>query len=288
VLVTSNPILKEIVYGGHLLALGTASIAASSAIIVGRSPSILLLVMAYLFSYGAYMLNRGTEVTQDGISNPARTDFLQGRSRYLTAISGASFGVGYLIAATVNFVFLAALIAPLLLALVYTIGSKKLVTVIGAKRLKEKLLVKNIAISFGWSLIPLLVGLFYQDVPIILIAFAPFIFLRLMSNTVFFDLRDVTADRDFGVRTIPVAFGTTITYRLMTLFDILSIFYVIALTTIHLFPAYSLIMISLPAYSLAYRWASQRPGANLGFLCDFVADGEYLLWGPVMLFGKII
>jgi len=288
VLVTSNPIFKELVYGGHLLALGTASIAASCAIIVGRSPSILLLIMAYLFSYGAYMLNRGTEVTQDGVSNPQRTDFLQTRSRYLTAISGASFGVGYLIAATVNFVFLVALIVPLLLALVYTVGSKKLVTLIGAKRLKEKLLVKNIVISFGWSLIPLLVGLFYQNIPIILLAFAPFIFLRLMSNTVFFDLRDVNADRDFGVRTIPVTYGTRKTYRLMMLFDVLSVAYVVALIAIHFFPTYSLIMISLPAYSLAYRWASLRPGVNLGFLCDFVADGEYLLWGPVMLFGKII
>ncbi len=275
-------------YGGHFLALGTASIAASSAFILGKTPSILLLVMAYLFSYGAYMLNRGSEVVQDGISNPARTDFLQARSKYLNAISGASFGLGYLIAATVNLLFLVALLVPLLLAVAYTLGSKKLVTLIGAKRLKEKLLVKNVVISLGWSLIPLLVGLFYQSVPLVLVGFAPFIFLRLMSNTVFFDLRDVNADRDFGVRTIPVAFGTTNSYRMMSLFDALAALYVIALALLHFFPTYCLVLISLPVYSLVYRWASQRPGANLGVLCDFVADGEYLLWGPVMLFGKII
>ncbi len=275
-------------YGGHFLALGTASIAASGSFLAGRSPSILLLVMAYLFSYGAYMLNRGTEVTQDGISNPDRTDFLQGRSRYLTTISGVSFGAGYLIAAFVNFIFLIALTIPLLLALAYTVGSKKFVKIMGSKRLKEKLLVKNIVISLGWSLIPLLVGLYYQSIPVVLLAFAPFIFLRLMSNTVFFDLRDVKADRDFGVRTIPVALGSTKAYRLMSLFDVLSALYVIALTATHFFPTYCLVLVSLPIYSVFYRWASQRPGANLGVLCDFIADGEYLLWGPVMLFGKII
>jgi 4-hydroxybenzoate polyprenyltransferase len=284
----SNPVLRELVYGGHFLALGTASIAASSALLLGESPSVLLLVMAYLFSYGAYMLNRGSEVVQDGISNPVRTDFLHGRSKYLNAISGASFGLGYLIAATVNLIFLAALLVPLLLAVAYTVGSKKLVTLIGAKRLKEKLLVKNVVISLGWSLIPLLVGLFYQNISLILVAFVPFIFLRLMSNTVFFDLRDVNADRDYGVQTIPVAFGTTKSYRLMSLFDACSALYVVALTLLHFFPVYCLILISLPTYSLLYRWASLRPGANLGVLCDFVADGEYLLWGPVMLFGKII
>ena len=77
-LVLSNPVAKELVYGGHMLALGTASIAASSAILLGRSPTFLLLLMAYLFSYGAYMLNRGSEVTQDSISNPGRTNYLSG------------------------------------------------------------------------------------------------------------------------------------------------------------------------------------------------------------------
>ncbi|HYB03582.1 MAG TPA: UbiA family prenyltransferase [Nitrososphaerales archaeon] len=287
-IVTSNRAIRELVYGGHLLAVGTASIAASSAILLGRSPSVVLLVMAYLFSYGAYMLNRGAEVTQDSISDPRRTSFLQGRSRYLKLISAASFAAGYVLAATVGLVFFLALLAPLILAIAYTVGSKKMVRIIGAKRLKDKLLVKNIVISFGWSLIPLLVGLYYRSIPAALAAFVPFIFFRLMSNTVFFDLRDVRADRDFGVRTAPVVFGSTFSYRLMTLFDLASAVYLSLLVVAHIFPIYSLVMLSLPVYSLVYRWISQKPGSDLGLLCNFVADGEYLLWGPILLFGKII
>lgn len=285
---TSNPVFKELVYGGHLLAIGTASIAASCATLLGRSPSLLLLLMAYLFSYGAYMLNRGSEVVQDSISNPARTDFLQGRSKYLAAISGASFGVGYLLAATVNLLFLSALLLPLVLALAYTVGSKKLVKLIGSKRLKDKLLVKNIAISFGWSLIPLLVGLYYESVSLALLALAPFIFLRLMSNTVFFDLRDVKADSEFGVRTVPVVYGANRAYTLMSMVDILSGAYIALLVALGLFPAYSLVTLLLPAYSLLYRWLSQRPSVELGYLCDFVADGEYAFWGPLLIIGKIL
>ncbi len=286
--VTSNRIVRELVYGGHLLALGTASIAASSAILLGRSPTLVLLVMAYLFSYGAYMLNRGAEVSQDAISDPARTSFLRGRSRYLTAISAVSFGIGYLLAATVSLLFFGALLVPLVLALVYTIGSKKLVRLIGAARLKDKLLVKNIVVSFGWSLIPMLVGLYYRSVPLALAAFAPFVFLRLMSNTVFFDLRDVRADREYGVHTAPVVYGSGFSYKLMTAFDISSAAYVVLLALSRVFPFYSLIMLLLPAYSIAYRWISQRPGSDLGFLCNFVADSEYLLWGPMLILGKII
>lgn len=287
-IISSNRVVRELVYGGHLLALGTSSIAAAAAILLGRPPTMVLLVMAYLFSYGAYMLNRGAEVTQDSISDPARTSFLQSRSKYLMTISGASFAIGYVLAATVSFVFFLALLAPLVLALAYTVGSKKMVRFIGAKRLKDKLLVKNIVISFAWSLIPVLVGLYYASLPIALFAFSPFVFLRLMSNTVFFDLRDVLADREFGVRTAPAVYGSDFSYKMMDGFDILSVAYVFFLIAVHLFPLYSLIMASLPVYSLIYRWLSRNPGSDLSFLCNFVADGEYILWGPLLFFGKII
>ncbi|MHB1867996.1 MAG: UbiA family prenyltransferase [Nitrososphaerales archaeon] len=286
--VLSNPLAKELVYGGHLLALGTSSIAASSAYLLGRSPTFLLLLMAYLFSYGAYMLNRGSEVIQDSVSNPGRTNYLLSRSKYLTYISAASFGIGYLIAFFTNLIFFFALIVPLALALTYSIGSKKFAKVIGAKRLKEKLLIKNLAISFGWSLIPLLVGLYYQSIPLVLLSFGPFIFFRLMSNTIFFDLRDVKGDSAYGVRTVPVVYGKSKSYSIMNVFDILSALYIFSLVAVRLFPVYSLIMVFLPLYSIVYRFLSSRPNANMNYLCDIVADGEYLLWGPVLLIGKIL
>lgn len=284
----SNPVAKELVYGGHMLAIGTSSIAASCAILLGRSPTFLLLLMAYLFSYGAYMLNRGSEVTQDSVSNPGRTNYLLARSKYLTIISAVCFGIGYVIAFFTNLVFFFALIVPLALALIYSIGSKKLTGFIGAKRLKDKLLVKNLAISFGWSLIPALVGLYYKSLPILLLSLGPFIFFRLMSNTIFFDVRDIKADGAYGVRTVPVVYGKERAYSIMNLFDGLSALYILALVAVGFFPLYTLIAIILPMYSIAYRIASSRPDSNMSFLCDVVADGEYLLWSPVFLFGKIL
>jgi 1,4-dihydroxy-2-naphthoate octaprenyltransferase len=287
-LTLSNPMAKELVYGGHLLALGTSSIAASCAILLGRSPTFSLLLMAYLFSYGAYMLNRGSEVTQDSISNPGRTNYLMGRSKYLTIISATSFGIGYVIAFFTNLIFFFALIAPLALALIYSIGSKKLTGLIGAKRLKDKLLVKNFAISFGWSLIPVLVGLYYKSLPLLLLSMGPFIFFRLMSNTIFFDARDVKADGAYGVRTVPVVYGKSRAYSIMNMFDGVSAVYIFALVAVGFFPLYTIVTVFLPMYSIAYRVISSRPNSNLNYLCDVVADGEYLLWGPVLFIGKIL
>ncbi len=279
---------KEIVLGGHLLALGTASMAYTSAILMGQLPTFDLLLMAYLFSYGAYTINRSAEMDQDMISNRGRTMYLQRRRKYLPSVVVACFALGYALAALRNLIFFLALLVPLLLSLLYSVGSKKFTPVIGAKKLKEKLLVKNIAISFGWSLIPILVGLYYQELTLILLLFAPFIFLRLMVNTIFFDVRDRDGDNKFGVRTLPTVYGTKKSFAVMAFADLLSAAYTIALIVLRIMPTYVSLALLLPIYSTAYRWLAGRPNANINVLCDTVADGEYVIWGPLIYLGRII
>ncbi len=279
---------NEFVYGGHMLAVGTASMAASFALVLGVIPTPLLLLMAYLFSYGAYTINRSSEIEQDALSNPTRTRRLAARRKYLPAIATACFAVGYALAATVNSIFLVALLIPLLLALVYSVGSKRLIRYLGVKRLKEKLLVKNLVVAFGWSLIPLLVALYYLDLTFAVVTFGAVVFLRLLTNTMIFDARDVEGDRKFGVRTIPVVFGIAPAFRLMLVVDVAMVAYLVLAISAGLLPAYTATMVVLPIYSYFYRYLARRPRANLGRICDIVADGEYLLWGPILYLGRIL
>lgn len=274
--------------GGHLLALGTASMAACASILMGQNPTIPLLVMAYLFSFGAYMLNRSSEMQEDETTNPVRTKYLGGRRKYLPAITVGCFAVGYALAALRNLVFFGALLIPLLLALAYSVGSRRFVKFVGARRLKDKLLVKNVAVSFGWSLIPILVGLYFHAVPALLTALGVFIFLRLLVNTILFDVRDVEGDKKFGVRTIPTVYGTVRAFTLMGVFDVTSALCMILAVLTGLLPTYSLAFLFFTLYSFWYRALARRPGINLSFVCDVLADGEYLLWGPVIYLGKLL
>jgi 4-hydroxybenzoate polyprenyltransferase len=281
-------VANEFVYGGHMLAVGTASIAASFALILGVTPTPLLLLVAYLFSYGAYSINRSSDMAQDALSNPTRTHLLAGRRRYLPIIAMGCFALGYALAATVSTVSFTALLLPILLALAYSVGSKKLVPYLGVRRLKEKLLLKNLIVAFSWSLIPLLVAVYYFDLKYAIVTFGSFVFLRLMLNTIIFDVRDVAADRKFGVRTIPVVFGKSFSFRLMSLIDLATISYLVVALAVGLLPAYASIMIVLPLYSSVYRYLARRPEADLGKICDVIADGEYLLWGPIVFLGRIL
>ena len=271
-----------------MLAFGTASIAAASATLLEQTATPLLLVMAYLFSYGAYMMNRGAEIDSDAVSHPERTAHLTSRKRYLSVISGGCFLLGYAFAYTVNLIFFGALLVPLAFSLLYSVGSKRLVGVIGVSKLKDKLLVKNLFISLGWSLIPVLVGLYFLRLEAVLALMGGFIFLRLMVNTLIFDVRDVEGDTEQGVRTVPVAYGIRATYRAMAAIDLATFAYLATALLLGLLPISAAILAILPAYSLFYAYIARRPGANLGFICDVLVDGEYLFWGPLVFVGAAI
>jgi 4-hydroxybenzoate polyprenyltransferase len=276
---------KELVYGGHLLAFGTASIAATAALVLGRTPTWDLLLMAYLFSYGAYMVNRSSDFDQDRVSHLDRTAYLEGRRRSLPMIVAVSLGVGYVLALLRNLTLFAGLLVPVALAVAYSVGSKRMGRALGMSRLKEGLFVKNLTVSFGWSLIPILVGLYYMQLPLTVIALCPFIFLRLMVNTVFFDVRDVKEDAAYGVRTIPVSLGTDASWKLMDVVDFSSGLYIALLVLSGVLPTFAGLLVVFTPYSFAYRYFSRRSTKHEDSLRDLAADGEYLLWGFVAYLG---
>jgi len=181
-----------------------------------------------------------------------------------------------------------ALLVPLALSLLYSVGSKRLVGVIGTTKLKQKLLLKNVSIAFGWSLIPILVGLYFGgfDAPLLLLG--PFIFLRLMTNTIVFDIRDAEGDRENAVKTLPTELGVARSFDVVGAIDALSAAYLVALLVVGLVPSFALTLILLPIYSAIYRGFAMQSNANLGFICDVVADAEYILWGPLIYIGKLL
>ncbi len=273
-------------YGGHLLALGTSSMAATAAFVMGQTPSWDLLLMAYLFSGGAYLINRISDFEQDKVSHPERTAYLSGRRGSLGVISAAYFGLGYVLAYLRNLTFFAALLAPLILALAYSVGSKRMKKAIGISRLKDVMLAKNATVSFGWSLVPVLVGLYYLQVPLAIFALMPFVFLRLMVNTIFFDQRDLEADAAFGVRTLPVRLGLSGSSKVMDVLDLASGAYLIGIAAAGFVPLFAAALVAFVPYSFAYRRLS-KSGKHKDPARDLVADGEYLLWGVVTYIGRL-
>jgi 4-hydroxybenzoate polyprenyltransferase len=278
-------VYNELVYGGHLLSLGTASITATASVILGRSPPVDLLVIAYLFSHAAYTLNRASEVDQDTISHPERTAFVNERRRVLRSIVPVYFLVGFALALMRNLFFFLVLLIPLALSGLYSIGSERFVKLAGARRFKEKLVVKNVTVAGAWSLIPLIVCLYFPQVSLAPLLIAPFIFLRILSNTVFFDIRDMSADISFGTRTIPSMYGLRTASIFMQATDITAFCYLAIVTFYGLVPFFALTLAVFPIYSFLYRYLSRFVDKDV--IRDLIADGEFALWAPAIYLAKI-
>jgi 4-hydroxybenzoate polyprenyltransferase len=277
---------NEFVYGGHLLALGTSSMAATVAFVIGMTPGWDLLIMAYLFTLGAYSINRISDFAQDGVSHPDRTRYLKDRIGRFKFVSVGCFVIGYGLALLRNLYFFGGLLVPLLLALLYSVGSGRMKGALGFSRLKEATLVKNITISFGWSLVPILVGLYYLQLPVALLALCPFIFLRIMLNTIFFDQRDMKGDAAFGIRTIPLKLGLSGSSKVMNVLDLASGAYLLAVVAAGAVPLFAGVLLVFVPYSFAYRLLSGSE-SHKDTARDLAADGEYILWGVVAYIGHL-
>ena len=68
-----NSVLKEFIYGGHLISLGAVGIILTSAIVLGIRLSWQPLVIAYLITFVGLLYNRYKEQNSDFLTNPQRT-----------------------------------------------------------------------------------------------------------------------------------------------------------------------------------------------------------------------
>jgi 4-hydroxybenzoate polyprenyltransferase len=130
------------------------------------------------------------------------------------------------------------------------------------------------------------VGLYYSALPAAVVSLAPFIFLRLMVNTIFFDQRDLDADASFGVKTLPVKMGIRGSTRVMDVLDLASGAYLVAIVAAGVVPLFTSGLLIFVPYSFAYR-AYAGSGRHKDALRDLVADGEYLLWGVITGIGHL-
>jgi 4-hydroxybenzoate polyprenyltransferase len=276
---------NELVYGGQLIAIGAASIAATCSIVLGRSPPLGLLLIVYLFAHAAYTVNKVTETGQDSISHPERTAYVSKRSGFLRSIVPLFFLLGLILALLRSLLLFLVLLSPIVLTVLYSIGSDRLVKITGARRFKDKLIVKNVTTSFGWAIIPLIACLYFPQISLAPLLIAPFVFLRLLSNTVFFDIRDIEADTSFGTRTIPVVYGVGAANVFMQAADVAAFCYILLVALLGLVPYFTLALVVFPVYSFAYRYLAAFVDKDV--IRDLIADAEYVLWAPAIYLAKI-
>jgi 4-hydroxybenzoate polyprenyltransferase len=149
---------------------------------------------------------------------------------------------------------------------------------------------KNFYTSLFWSMVVFLIPLSYKSenfLPYILIAF--FVFLKLLVNTIFFDIKDIKTDQEKKLKTFPVLWGKTTTLSILHLVNVLSLSPLLLGVNYQILPDVSLSLITtniFPLYYLTYSYFVNEKSLRL--VSYTLVDGEYIFWPLIVFIGKII
>lgn len=274
-------IWNEFIYGGHFHSIGVVSIVFVSSLVLNTKITWDFLVIVYLGIHSAYLYNRFKEFKTDFMTNPERTGYIEKYVKKIPFIILLSF----LIIISIlfyfeNFLGLFFAIFIFIIGLLYSELFKDLTKkILGFKNFFIPLLFSSLIIflviyySLSWNLALVLIFIFS--------------FLRVFSNTIFFDIKDIESDKKENLLTLPIVFGKTGVFHFLSFINVLSSIPIILGVFLKILPQFSIALLLTIPYSFYYIEKSKKPGANFNFLSYVFADGEYVFWSFFAFLGKI-
>lgn len=274
-----NILAEEFLYGDHIVGLAAVGMISSVILIFDLPGDFKILAIAYLTYLIIYSYNHLSEIGFDSETNPERVSYLL-RKRKWKLISF----IVYIILLSVLLLFANRDVRILILLIVlggilYT-KYFKTVAILG---------IKNYYAAFFWSLLALLVALYYDLNNILpFLYLMSFLFIRVFLNTVFFDIKDIQSDKERNLKTFPVCWGKKKTLYILQIINLLSLVPLIIGIYNNNVPLVALSFIIVVLNGIFYLTkALFLSKKDLRFLSYVLLDGEYMLWPIIILIGKI-
>ncbi len=274
-----KPIWNEFIYGGHLFAAGAMCVVYMCAFLFDLPVTWDLLFIIYLIFYPIYLYDYFKGIEEDRASNSQRAEYLQGnKTRILSMIlylSIITLALMYVVYSNIINMFIG--FSVLVLGLLYHSYFKGLTRHIVA--------FKNIFVSAVWALL-VFVPFVYYSCPITMSAVivALFVFLKMISIQILFDMRDVEGDRAQGLLTIPIV----ICGKELPVLKALNIFTasIVAMGVLyHVIPLSAIMLFFAFAYTLNYIDRVTLSRKDYGSY--FLAAGEPILWLFLIVSGSV-
>ena len=279
---------RKLLYSSIYLALGGVGLSIVATIALGVSHNILAYLITFLMIYAMYNMNRYTDMDEDIHNHPKRQHFSNKNDIALKYSSILAVIISLLLGYIINQQTLLLIFLPMLLAILY---SFKFIPQRNGKfiRLKDVPLVKNILISFCWTIITvgIVVSVHLIEISKTIFAICFIVFTRLFINTVLFDMRDISGDKKNSVYTLPVLWGVW-----KTRIFLYSILCGLMLSTVYwiyvgILP-YSMHIVNLTAINAFYYvHVTKYETTPRHTLTDVVADGEFKFMGIAALVGNL-
>ncbi len=274
-----NLILKEIIHGGYLTALGAPALVLTTSIITRSDINLPLLIISYLIPLIIYSYDYMSDLDKDIESNSDRYEHLHKKKKYYPIIM-----IFYIIL-LITLLIVFSNYKLVLFIILITFGGFLYATVF--KGLTKKIpIFKNIYTVLTWSLggtlfVPLQFSLTIS-LPFIIIFL--FINMKGMINAIFFDLKDSLIDSKEGLKTLPVILGKKRAVRLLHLLNLVSFIPLIMAVILQIIPAISISLILFYFYSFYYLNKAQKSiDDDIWVRLGSIADFEFIFWPIVLL-----
>ena len=229
-----------------------------------------LLLAAFFLTLTIYNLNKLTDIKEDSINLPERAKFIQKNKNLIICIPILSYATALLLAFLQNPFSIFLILFPLCTGVLYSIKILNF-------RLKDITGLKNIVIALScastFAFLPLAVSL--RNLAMIVLVFY-FIFVKILGNSVLFDVRDIEGDRISGVRTIPVVFGRHKTKNLLLILNSTLIPWLVYSYLSGFFHQYLFVLMFAIAYGYWYILHFCKEGLKIGKALDLLVDGEFI------------
>lgn len=164
-----------------------------------------------LMAFAIYASNKLVD-DEDAVNAPDRARFVARYRRELAAATAVATVLALALAATAGPLALALTFLPAVAAVAYSVTLP-----VVDRRVKDVLGVSTLLVAVSWALPTVALPVVWADAAFTPAAWVAFAFYLLQTAVAFEvrNVRDVAGDRAEGVTTLPVAYGTTTTRRVL-------------------------------------------------------------------------
>ncbi|MDI6724969.1 MAG: UbiA family prenyltransferase [Methanobacterium sp.] len=279
-----NTIRNEITYGGYFAALCSPAFVLFTASLMNIKVDLPILVISYILPLIVYSYDYYKDIDKDIQENSKRASFLKKKAKKYPYV--LSFYIILLISLLImffNFNLIIFIILLITIGILYNIAFKDLT--------KKIPLFKNIYTALTWALGGTFFPILYYSLDINLSFIIMFflIFLRVMINVIFFDLKDIDNDTASRIKTLPVILGKKSTIKILNSMNIISFIPLILGIYFNIisFCAISLLILCIYGYFYINK-ATSASSNELESAAHTLADFEFIIWPLILIIAKII
>jgi 4-hydroxybenzoate polyprenyltransferase len=269
----------EFVYGSHLVAVGDVLVLFALSIILKINVTVSFFIVIYLSILAVNFFNRYMDDGDDEFTNADRSNSVRKYFKLMPQVMAALFLISVGITAwSAPFNALIFMLFLFGIGIFYSLFLKKITSrIIG---------FKNIMTALPYALLVVFMAIYYStSLANATWLITAFYFIRMLVNTIFFDIKDIKSDKSDGLKTLPVVFGENKTKIILTYLNIFSIVPIILGIYWKVLPFYSIALLATVVYSFLYlgRWGLFNKQTTL---YNVVVDGEFIFWLPYIMIWK--